>query len=226
MTHSPFSSFSVCAALLAALVGLQACKHAPLAPDLSSRTQSNSSHDDEQNAAAAAAELKRLEQERADLVAEQKQLEADIRLAEKGWPEGQQAPVIQEEVKYGSTGKGQDEEIVEAKKEVNKCTKKGDRKGAREWFKKLKERCKAKKDKVDQKVVDVDVKIGKTKSQMVDYSGVVPGPITEPPGAGDPVFAPPTQDGPVPTQADGKNQYDNPEQKSQDDYESKSQSGK
>lgn len=223
MTHSPFPSFSICAVLLAALVGLEACKHAPLAPEYSRTSQLNDNGNQGADAAAMAAELERLEREKADLLAEQQQLDADIRLAEAGWPEGGPAPVVEEEVKYGNSGKGQDEEIVEAKKEINKCTKKGDRNGAKNWFKKLKERCKNKKGQVDKKVVDVNVKIGKTKSQMADYSGVVPGPVTEPPGASDPIFAPPAQDVPPPsTQSPG--QY---EEKGQyNDVGSKSQTGK
>ncbi len=190
MTLSKFPvSISICGALLAAISGLQACKHAPLSPDFSN----TSTISNDQASQEALAELRALEQERADLLAEQQQLEADIATADKGWPEGEEPPVIQEVVQYGSSGKGGYEDITEAKKEINRCGKKGDRLGAKAWFKKLKERSKSKKQNVDQKVATVEVKIGKTKG-LVDYSGIVPGPVNEPSGSAVPDFEPPAQD--------------------------------
>lgn len=160
MYRAPFRP--LCAILLASLLVTVACKTAPVAPEFSESSE-------------ATAELAQLESDRAELDAVQKQLDADIALAEAGWVAGKPAPKM--EASYTSKGgKWDDDEIIETKVKAKACIEKKDVKQYNIWCKKLAELCKKKKQEISKIIVEVEVKIDTAKQKLPDY-GDFPKPI-------------------------------------------------
>lgn len=179
MYRAPFRP--LCVILLATVLGTQACKTAPQTPEFS-------------ETADAAAELAELEAERAEILEAQKQLDADLKLAEAGWPAGKAPPKV--EASYTSKGgKYDDDEIVEIKTEIKKCTEKNDQKGAQSWFKKLFAKCQTRKQELTKVLVEVEVKIDTRKKEIPDYGDIIPKkpPVVEKPADKDnpPKYEPP-----------------------------------
>lgn len=163
----------LCEILLASLLLSVACKSAPIIPTVSETSESD-------------AQIAQLEADRAEILEAQKQLDADMKLAEAGWPSGKPAPKV--EASYSSKGgKYDDETIIDIKTNIKTCTEKKDHAGAQSWFKKLLAKCKSRKKELDQVLVDVEVNIDNYKKDNPKYGDFVPGnrpPVYVPPADG------------------------------------------
>ncbi len=157
----------LCEILLASFLVSVGCKSAPPPPEFSETSDSK-------------ADLAQLEADRAEILEAQKQLEADMKLAEEGWPEGKPAPKV--EASYTTKGgKYDDEEIIEIKTNVKQSTEKNDRAGCLKWLSKLKPKCKDRQKELNKVLVEVEVKIENAKKNE-KYGDVWPKrPVVIPP---------------------------------------------